>query len=259
MYILYHSAPIVKLKEKFMEIRICESPLALGQSAARQAAAILRGAIRENGRARLVLSTGASQFETIAALAAEDVDWSKVEMFHLDEYVGLPDTHPASFRKYLRERFLANIKIGAYHLVDGDPACIPALSAELRSAPIDLGLIGIGQNGHIAFNDPPADFASEEAYIVVDLDEACKAQQVSEGWFATNADVPKQAITMTVRQILKCRRIISCVPHDVKAQAVRDTVFGEKSPKVPATALKSHADWTLCLDRASAALILRDA
>ena len=180
-------------------------------------------------------------------------------MFHLDEYVGLPQTHPASFRKYLKERFLAHVNIGHYFLVDGDPASIPALTAQLRSAPVDVGLIGIGQNGHIAFNDPPANFDTREAFILVALDEACKAQQVSEGWFANNDEVPKQAISMTVHQILQCGCIIPCVPYDVKARAVRDTLFSEKSPLVPATALKDHKDFTLYLDRDSAGLILRDA
>lgn len=242
-----------------MEIRICDNAENLGQSAARQVAAVLRERIRENGSARIVLSTGASQFEMFQALILEDVDWPKVTMFHLDEYVGLPETHEASFRKYLKERFLTHVNMGKHYWVDGDPGCIPTLTAELRRAPIDVGVIGIGQNGHIAFNDPPADFDTKEAFIVVSLDDACKAQQVSEGWFASNDEVPKQAISMTVHQILQCDCIISCVPHEVKAKAVHDTLFCEKSPLVPATALKDHKDITLYLDRASASQILRDA
>ena len=242
-----------------MEIRICEDARSLGRSAARQVAAALRDKIKERGSARIVLSTGASQFELFKALIAEDVAWPKVTMFHLDEYVGLPESHPASFRKYLKERFLDHVNIGHYHMVDGDPARIPELTALVKASPVDVGLIGIGQNGHIAFNDPPADFVTRESFIIVSLDEACKAQQVSEGWFANNDEVPKRAISMTVHQILQCECIISCVPHGVKARAVRDTLYNSKTPMVPATALKDHADLTLYLDRESAGMILKEA
>ncbi len=236
-----------------MEIRICESPTHLGQQAAKLTAEILRNAIAEKGEARVVLSTGASQFETIEALVKEDVDWSKVEMFHLDEYVDLPITHPASFRKYLQERFVDKVApLKGVHFVDGTKEGIPALTAELRRAPIDVGLIGIGENGHIAFNDPPANLETKEAYIIVDLDDACKKQQMGEGWFPTIDDVPKQAVSMTVYQIMQCDRIITSCPHAVKANAIYNTLAQEPNNMVPGTILKQHKEFHLFIERGSA-------
>ena len=239
-----------------MNIHIQETAQQLGQEAARLAAWYLREAIAEKGTARLILSTGSSQFETLQALIKEDVDWSKVVMFHLDEYVSLPETHPASFRKYLKERFISQVSLGSYHLVDGNPASIPDLTKELRKAPIDVGLIGIGENAHIAFNDPPADFQTKEAYIVVNLNETCKLQQVGEGWFPSVEDVPVQAISMTAFQIMQCEHIISSVPHKVKAKAVHDTLCsGQVTPEIPATMLKTHSSFDLFLDKDSSSLI----
>lgn len=238
-----------------MNLNICKDAADLGKKAAAQAAAYLKEVIEKNGYARIVLSTGSSQFETLSALIDSDVDWSKVEMFHLDEYVGLPETHIASFRKYLKERFISKINLLDYHLVDGNPDSIPELTRLLREKDVDLGLIGIGENGHIAFNDPPADFDTKEAYIVVNLDDACKNQQVGEGWFPTIDDVPKQAISMTVYQILKCKKIITCVPHEVKANAIYKTLNNEVSNMVPATMLRTHPDWSLYVDENSAKLI----
>lgn len=238
-----------------MNLHIEETPVLLGEKAAALTAGLLRQAIRENGHARLVLSTGSSQFETLEALVKEEVDWSKVTMFHLDEYVNLPETHPASFRKYLKERFLSKVTPADYHLVDGSPDSIPALTAELKKAPIDVGLIGIGENAHIAFNDPPADFDTRESYIVVNLNERCKQQQVGEGWFASTEEVPAQAISMTAWQIMQCRHIISAVPHKVKAKAVADTLSHDTTPEIPATLLKTHPNFDLFLDAESASLI----
>ncbi len=226
----------------------------LGERAANAAADYLNVLIERNGYARIVLSTGASQFETLQALVCSDVDWSRVEMFHLDEYVGLPETHIASFRKYLMERFISRVNLMNYYLVDGNPDSIPELTARLCSRPVDLGIVGIGENGHIAFNDPPADFFTKESYIVVDLNDTCKKQQVGEGWFETVDDVPKQAISMTPYRIMQCKKIISCVPHAVKAEAVRATLNEEVTNKVPATLLRTHRDWTLFLDEESASL-----
>lgn len=242
-----------------MEIRICENPQELGKSAAKETAEILRKVIAEKGCARIALSTGASQFDTISALVKEDVDWGKVEMFHLDEYVDLPITHVASFRKYLQERFVDHVPgLKAAHFVDGTVEGIAKLTEEIRKAPIDLGLIGIGENTHIAFNDPPADFETEEAYIVVNLDEACRNQQMGEGWFATFDDVPKQAVSMTVNQIMRCERIISCVPYAVKASAIDKVIHTkETTPYVPATKLKEHKNWILYVDMDSAKEILK--
>ena len=242
-----------------MEIRICKDSKALGKSAAKHVAQVLRNCIAEQGYARIVLSTGASQFDTLSALVEEPgIQWDCVEMFHLDEYVDLPITHVASFRKYLQERFVDKVApLAAVHFVDGTQEGIQALTEEIRKKPVDIGLIGIGENGHIAFNDPPADFDTKEAYIIVNLDEKCKKQQMGEGWFATIEDVPRQAVSMTPYQIMQCKRIVSCVPHKVKAEAIRNTLKAEATTNmVPATLLKEHEDFILYLDENSASGIL---
>ncbi len=243
-----------------MNINISKTPQEMGSVAADLIASQLNEAIASNGQARLLLSTGASQFETISALIEKEVDWSKVEMFHLDEYVALPESHIASFRKYLKERFVSKVPLKAAYFVNGEgdvAANIAALTEEIRKSPIDVGVIGIGENAHIAFNDPPADFDTDVAYKVVDLDERCKQQQVGEGWFETNNDVPKQAITMSVSQIMSCKNIVSCVPHAVKAQAVYNTLTQEVNVNVPGTILKTHANWSLFIDNASAAKLFQ--
>jgi glucosamine-6-phosphate deaminase len=243
-----------------VRIQVSKNSGELGKTAAEFCAAVLGRTIREKGTARIILSTGASQFDTLTALVKEDVDWSKVEMFHLDEYYNMPVTHPASFRKYLEERFVSRINLKKVHYVNGEGNVaenIEALSREIRKAPIDLALIGIGENAHIAFNDPPADFDTREAYIVVELDEKCRRQQLGEGWFPTLEDVPRRAISMTVRQIMDSEVIVSCVPHKVKAEAVKNTLSGEVSNTVPATILKTHKDWNLFLDESSAALAFK--
>ena len=242
-----------------MEIRICKTKEDLGKSAAAYAAGIIRAAIEKKGYARIVLSTGASQFDTIASLVKEDIDWTRVDMFHLDEYVGLPITHPASFRKYLQERFvdLLPTALRSVNFVDGTPEGIAALTAKLREDEIDIGLIGIGENTHIAFNDPPADFNTREAYIVVNLDERCKRQQMGEGWFATIDDVPKQAVSMTTYQIMQCKVVLSCVPYAVKADAVEKTIkTAGTTPMVPSTLLKEHENFVLYADADSAAKVI---
>ena len=241
-----------------MRISVSENNKELGIAAAKEVAAKLNEAIALRGEARVVLSTGASQFDMFEALVNEDIDWSKVDMFHLDEYIALPITHKASFRKYLQERFVDRVNLRSVNYVDteGDiTEAIASISEKLLEKPIDLGLIGIGENGHIAFNDPPADFGTEDCYIVVDLDDNCKRQQVREGWFPTIDDVPKQAISMTVHRIMMCRSVISVVPHEVKARAVAATLSTPVCPEVPATMLKMHPDWTLFLDKNSASLI----
>lgn len=240
-------------------IHVSSTPSELGAQAANAIASLLNDAVSRQGYARLVLSTGASQFDTLDALIGLDVPWNKIEMFHLDEYVALPESHPASFRKYLKERFVSRVPLKAAYFVDGEgdvAGNIAALSRELTKQPVDVGVIGIGENGHIAFNDPPADFNTQESYKIVDLDERCKKQQVGEGWFADVDSVPKQAITMCVQQILSCRHIISAVPHTVKAEAILRTVTEPVNPNVPATILKTHPDWRLFLDTQSAANLL---
>jgi len=241
-----------------MRIEVFDNSAELGQVAAKKCAGIINEAITQKGKARIVLSTGASQFDTIQALIETTIDWSKVEMFHLDEYIGLPENHPASFRKYLKERFLNSVNIGKAYLVDGedDPQkVITHLTAEICKEPIDLGVIGIGENAHIAFNDPPADFETEEAFICVTLNDTCKQQQVREGWFASTDDVPQFAISMSVHQIMQCRHIISCVPYAVKAKAIKDTLEIPLTNMVPAAMLGKHPDWSLFLDKDSASLI----
>lgn len=232
-----------------MHISVCPSPESLGYHAALETADIIRKAIEKDGEARIILSTGASQFTTLDALVKmPDIDWNKVEMFHLDEYVNLPETHIASFRKYLKERFVSKINLGKAHFVDGTAACIQELGKELDRAPIHVGLIGIGQNAHIAFNDPPADFDTDAPYLIVNLDDTCKKQQVHEGWFATTDDVPKQAVSMSVNRIMRCQRIISAVPYAEKAGAIRKTLMNPLSNMIPATILKTHAKFSLYVD-----------
>jgi glucosamine-6-phosphate deaminase len=231
----------------------------MGEAAARDAARVLREAIAARGGARLVAATGASQFDFLDALIAEPgIDWVRVEMFHLDEYVGLPIDHPASFRKYLLERLISTTGIARYHLLDGEgdaERVAEEVGRALEQAPVDVAFVGIGENGHLAFNDPPADFETERPYLVVALDEACRRQQVGEGWFPTVADVPSHAISMSVRQILKARAIICVVPDKRKAAAVKACVEGEVSPLAPASILRTHRNTTLYLDRDSAALL----
>lgn len=242
-----------------MKIVVEKNAELLGLAAARNAAAILQAAIQTNGCARIVLSTGASQFEFLSAFIKQDVDWSKVEMFHLDEYVGLPETHIASFRKYLKERFVSQVPLKAAYFVNGEGDVennIAQISQELLKAPVNLGLIGIGENGHIAFNDPPADLEDASCYKVVHLNDRCKQQQVNEGWFATLDDVPECAISMTVQQILKCRHIISVVPNERKAEAVKNTLAQSPNAMVPATQLKTHPNWSLYIDSGAASQII---
>lgn len=239
-----------------MEVRICHDADSLGAAASRKCAQIINRAIAEKEEARIILSTGASQFETLSHLVAEYVDWSKVTMFHLDEYVGLPESHAASFRKYLKERFISKVNLKAYHLVEGRKEQLEELSRLLCEKPVDLGLIGIGENGHIAFNDPPCDFDTQEPYIIVNLNDTCKRQQVGEGWFASVSEVPSQAVSMSCHQIMKCLNIVSAVPHKVKAEAVRNTLYSKVvTNTVPATLLKTHGNFTLFLDEDSASLI----
>ena len=242
-----------------ISISVSSTPEELGKKAAAKIAELLRDAIVKKGHASMILSTGQSQFETLAALVNEDVDWSKVEMFHLDEYVALPESHGASFRKYLKERFVSKVNLKAAYFVNGEGDVernIGELTKELRKDEVDVGVIGIGENGHIAFNDPPADFDTDKAYKVVNLDERCRMQQVGEGWFSTFDDVPKQAITMCPKQIMACRHIVTAVPHRVKAEAIYNTITKPVTSDVPATLMKTHPDWNLFIDSDSASLLI---
>jgi len=229
----------------------------MATAAADQAAAILRETIQTNGRVRLIAATGAAQFEFLEILTSlPGIDWQQVEMFHLDEYIGLPASHPASFCRFLKERLIQKAGIKKYFLLSGDqdPAdVIRRVGQSLLSAPIDLAFVGIGENGHLAFNDPPADFETEEPYLVVTLDEACRRQQLGEGWFATLADVPQRAISMSIRQILKTKKILCIVPDARKAAAVKACFEGEISPLAPASILRTQPKTTVYVDIHSAA------
>jgi glucosamine-6-phosphate deaminase len=242
-----------------MVIKVFPDKKSLGQAAATQAATAIRRAIRERGQARVVAATAASQAEFLDALVREPgIDWERVEVFHLDEYIGLPVSHPGSFRKMLLEQLVQKTGMRRYHLLDGDadPAeVVIRVGKALASAPVDIEFLGIGENGHIAFNDPPADFKAEAPYLVVDLDEACRRQQVGEAWFADISQVPKQAISMSVKQILKAEEILAVVPDTRKAQAVKACFEGEISPMAPASALRNHPNATVYLDKNSAALL----
>jgi glucosamine-6-phosphate deaminase len=240
-------------------LKVFPDKIQLGRAAAEQAANAIKQAITENGQARIIAATGMSQFEFLNALIeTPDIDWSRVEMFHLDEYVGLPITHPASFRKYLMERFIEPAGLRSYHLLDGEgnpQEVCRRIGEQISAAPIDVAFVGVGENGHLAFNDPPADFETDEPYIVVNLDEACRRQQVGEGWFAGLDDVPKQAISMSIKQILKAREIVCIVPDARKAEAVRNCFAGEVSPQFPASILRTHDNTIVYLDAESASLL----
>ena len=244
-----------------MERFVFSSVEEMGAAAGAKGAEEIRAAIAAKGRANIILATGASQFETMKNLvAAEGIDWSRVVMFHLDEYIGIGVGHGASFRKYLKERFVDQVgALGGVHFVDGDAADPAAECARLggiiAECPIDVALVGIGENGHLAFNDPPADFETDDAYIVVDLDDKCRRQQLGEGWFATLDDVPRQAISMGIRQIMKSACIICSVPDERKAEAVKGAVDGSVSNMCPSSILQNHTNCGLYLDEAAASLL----
>jgi glucosamine-6-phosphate deaminase len=243
------------MKIGIMEIIISSTKQELGKKGAQQGAEIIRKAILTGGKANIIVATGASQFEMLNELVKEDIDWSLVTAFHLDEYIGIPETHPASFRKYLKERFAGLVPVKEFIYVNGstDPyeEC-SRLGKLISKHPIDVAFVGIGENGHLAFNDPPADFETEEPYLVVNLDEACRRQQLGEGWFPSFDDIPKRAISMSVRQIMKSKAIICSVPDARKATAVYNTLCGEISPAFPASIMREHSNTFLFLDIDSA-------
>jgi len=246
----------------YMRIRVYADKASLSKAAAAQASTAIRKAIAENGEARVIAATAASQFEFLGALTkAPDIDWKRVEVFHLDEYVGLPFTHPGSFRKMLVEHLIRKTGIEKYHLLDGEGevgATLRRAGEAVASRPIDVAFLGIGENGHIAFNDPPADFETDAPYLIVNLDEACRQQQVGEAWFADISQVPNQAISMSVKQIMKAKEILAVVPDTRKAEAVKACFEGEISPMAPASILRTHANATIYLDKNSAALLSPD-
>lgn len=242
-----------------MLLKVFDDKVSLGKAAAAQASAAIRSAIADHGQARVVAASAASQFEFLEALTATSViDWQKVELFHLDEYIGLPMTHPASFCKFLQEHLIARTGITKYHLLDGslDPEeTIRRTCKALSAAPIDITFLGIGENGHVAFNDPPADFEIEDPYIIVTLDQACRRQQVGEGWFKNLEAVPQQAISMSVRQVLKAKEILAVVPDARKAPAIKACFDGPIGPMAPSSILRTHPNAIIYLDRQSSALL----
>ena len=242
-----------------MKTVICSDKVDLGKKSAEEGAESIRQAIAKQGKASIIVATGASQFDTLAALVElPNIDWSKVTAFHLDEYIGIPLSHPASFRKYLKERFVDKVPVAEFHYINGEgdvPAECARLAKLIGAHTIDLAFVGIGENGHLAFNDPPADFETEEPYLIVDLDEDCRKQQLGEGWFDSLEAVPKQAVSMSIRQILKSRHIICSVPDERKAEAVRNSAEGEVSNQVPASIMQQHERTTLYLDPDSASLL----
>ena len=242
-----------------MQVKIFETKAALGHAAANDAAKIIQEAIAERDVAHLIAATGASQFEFLDALVVQDIDWSKVVFFHLDEYIDLPETHRASFRRYLKQRIVDRVHPRAFHFIDGEAANVDEecrrLGKLIAQQSIDAAFVGTGENGHLAFNDPPAEFATDDSYIVVELNEDCRKQQVGEGWFATLNEVPRRAISMSIKQILKARNILCIVPDQRKAEAVRNCVELDVSPMHPASILQTHESVTLYLDRESSSLV----
>jgi len=242
-----------------LQIKIFTTKTELGQAAARDAAAIINHAIAERNSAYVIAATGASQFEFLDALMLAPVDWTKVTFFHLDEYVGLPQSHAASFRRYLKERIVSRVHPRAFYFIDGEADDVQAecgrIGQLITQQTVDVAFVGIGENGHLAFNDPPADFDTEAPYIVVNLDEACRQQQVGEGWFKGIDEVPAQAISMSIRQILRSREILCIVPDQRKAQAVKAAVELNVSPMHPSSILQTHERVTLYLDHASSSLL----
>jgi glucosamine-6-phosphate deaminase len=243
-----------------MDIRVTENPFELGRAAGAAAAQIIRDSIDARGSASIILATGTSQFETLNQLVSEkNIEWDKVVMFHLDEYIGLPVTHPASFRKYLQERFLSMVPaLKAAFLINGETDAkgeCARLGDLITKYPVDVALVGIGENGHLAFNDPPADFDTEQPYIVVELDEACKRQQLGEGWFKSIEEVPSTAISMSIKQILRSKHIICSVPDARKAAAVKNTLEDPISNLHPASILQLHPNFMCFLDKSSARLL----
>ena len=243
-----------------MEIHLFENKTEMGAAAAAHAACLMNEAIHTTGEANIVLATGTSQFEMLSTLLVQDVDWNRVTAFHLDEYIGLPVSHPASFRNYLNKRFVEKVpQLGVFHAVDGECAdaaeeCL-RLNAIIGHLRIDVACVGIGENGHLAFNDPPADMDTDEPFIIVELDEDCRAQQVGEGWFSSITDVPTRAISMSIRQIMKATSVVCTVPDRRKAEALRNAVEGSVTNMVPASILQRHGNCHIFADEAAGSLL----
>lgn len=245
-----------------MKTIVTATPNEMGRYVAEHAAADLKAAIAQQGKASLIVATGASQFEVLSQLIEQPgVDWTRVDGFHLDEYIGIGRDHPASFCRYLQERFVDRVPLASFHYLDGQADAeqtVQDASEQISKVTVDVALVGIGENGHLAFNDPPADFQTEKPYLIVTLDEPCRLQQVGEGWFDSLSDVPTHAISMSVRQIMKSKKIYCSVPDERKADAVRATLCDPVDPKIPASILRQHDQATLIVDDAAASALPAD-
>jgi glucosamine-6-phosphate deaminase len=246
-----------------MEINITNDPFELGKEAGKATAELIEKTIAEKGYANIILATGTSQFETLNKVVSEKgIDWSKVVMFHLDEYIDLPVTHVASFRKYLKERFLEKVSsLKAVYLINGEAepeAECTRLGELIMQHPIDVALVGIGENGHLAFNDPPADFETEKPYLVVELDALCRKQQLAEGWFDSLEEVPARAISMSIQQIMRSKSIICSVPDGRKALAVKNCLEHSPNEMYPASILQQHPNCKIYFDKSSAGLLSKE-
>ena len=245
-----------------MKIVIASDRSGLGKFVADRAAEVLRNKLAEQNECNLVVATGSSQFEVLDCLVQQPgIDWQRVNGFHLDEYLGIDRSHSASFCGYLAARFVDRVPLKSFHFMGGliGPERLKRESNEaIAGKHIDLLLCGIGENGHLAFNDPPADFEAEEPYLIVELDEACRKQQVGEGWFDSLDQVPTQAISMSIQQILRAENILCAVPDRRKAEAVQQSVEGEISPSVPASILRRHGNVILVLDASSSSLLSQE-
>ena len=244
-----------------MDVHIFDAKEAMGRAAAARGADYIRSAIDERGEATIVVATGASQFEMLAALVEQPgIAWHRVAAFHLDEYIGLPIDHPASFRRYLWQRFISRLPVPlrSFCYIDGEQPTtteVARLNAAISEKIVDVAFVGIGENAHLAFNDPPADFDIADPYVIVQLDEACRRQQAGEGWFASLDEVPLEAISMSVQQIMRSRAIVCTVPDERKAEAVRAALDGEVTPEVPASILQRHPQVAMYLDGPAASLL----
>jgi len=244
-----------------MRVIISKDKQELGKRAAAEGAALIQRAIEKKGKANIILATGASQFEMLESLVkANYVDWQRVTAFHLDEYIAMPESHPASFRRYLRERVLAFVPIGEFYPINAetDPeAEVKRVGEIIKRHPIDVAFVGIGENGHMAFNDPPADFATEAPYLIVNLDESCRRQQMGEGWFKRLEDVPTRAVSMSIKQVMKSEWVVCSVPDLRKAQAAKSCLEGPVSPMAPSSCLQNHERALIFLDQDSASLLTK--
>ena len=243
-----------------MQLFVYPTKEAMAQASAAKTAELLKEAIQHKGHATFIAATGASQFDFLDALTAiPGIDWSKTTMFHLDEYIGLPEGHPASFHRYLYERLIDRVHPGTVHLIQGNTGAPQAecdrLKGLIAKDEIDVTFVGIGENGHLAFNDPPADFSATDPYIIVSLDEACRRQQLREGWFTSFEEIPSQAISISIQQIMKSRAVICTVPEGRKARAVYDCFTGEVTPNHPSSILRQHEQAYVFLDADAASLL----